>query len=47
MFSGTDNTLQNIPQIQTECGNILYNNVSLVEEYFAKYCQSHRTLLEI
>ena len=34
MFSGTNNVMQNVPHIQTECG-----------EYSAKYCQSHITLL--
>ena len=36
MFCGTDSILQNIPHIWIEC-----------EKYFAKYCQSHRTLLWI
>ena len=36
MFCGTDNILQNIPYIQSKCG-----------EYFVKYYQSHKTLLWI
>ena len=36
MFCETDNILQNIPQMETKCG-----------EYSAKYCQSHITLLRI
>ena len=36
MVCGTDNILQNILHIQFECG-----------EYFAKYCQSHITLVQI
>ena len=34
MFCGIDIIMWNISHIQTKCG-----------EYFAKYCQSHRTLL--
>ena len=36
MFCGTDNILQNIPHIQTQC-----------TKYSAKYCSSHITLLWI
>ena len=36
VFCGTDNILQNTPHIQVQCGT-----------YFAKYCQSHITLLWI
>jgi hypothetical protein len=34
VFNGTNNILWNIPHIEIEC-----------EEYYAKYCQSHKTLL--
>ena len=31
MFCGTDSIMQNIPHIQTECGNISQNIVSSTE----------------